>query len=63
MWNPFSKPAMPTAESALPGRSTPVPVPERHEVLGTPMTGPWPGQTSRASRASARACNRWSESR
>ena len=42
MWNPFNKPAMPTAESALPGRTTPVPVPERHEVLGTPMTGPWP---------------------
>ena len=42
MWNPFNKPAMPTAESALPGRTTPVPVPEQHEVLGTPMTGPWP---------------------
>ena len=42
MRNPFSKPAMPTADTALPGRTTPVPVPERHEVLGTPMTGPWP---------------------
>ena len=42
MWNPFSKPAMPTAESALPGRTTPVPVPDTHEVLGTPLTGPWP---------------------
>jgi len=42
VWNPFSKPAMPTAETALPGRTAPVEVPERHEVLGTPMTGPWP---------------------
>ncbi len=42
MWNPFSKPAMPTAESALPGRTTPVPVRDRHAVLGTPLTGPWP---------------------
>ncbi|MCY7364721.1 MAG: peptide-methionine (S)-S-oxide reductase MsrA [Frankiaceae bacterium] len=33
---------MPTAETALPGRTAPVPVPDRHEVLGTPMTGPWP---------------------
>jgi peptide-methionine (S)-S-oxide reductase len=30
------------AESALPGRDTPIPVPERHEVLGTPLTGPFP---------------------
>jgi peptide-methionine (S)-S-oxide reductase len=27
---------------ALPGRSTPVEVPSRHEVLGNPLTGPWP---------------------
>jgi peptide-methionine (S)-S-oxide reductase len=33
---------MVTPESALPGRPTPMPVPERHAVLGTPMTGPWP---------------------
>ncbi len=45
MWNPFSKPAMPTAESALPGRTTPVPVRDRHAVLGTPLTGPWPAGT------------------
>ncbi len=37
-----SKPDMPTAETALPGRSTPQPLPERHEVLGTPLTPPWP---------------------
>jgi peptide-methionine (S)-S-oxide reductase len=34
--------ALVTAEQALPGRSTPVQVPPVHEVLGTPMTGPWP---------------------
>jgi peptide-methionine (S)-S-oxide reductase len=34
--------AMVTPEQALPGRSTPTPVPPVHEVLGTPMTGPWP---------------------
>jgi peptide-methionine (S)-S-oxide reductase len=42
VWNPFNKPEMPTAESALPGRDTPVAVPDRHEVLGTSLTGPWP---------------------
>jgi peptide-methionine (S)-S-oxide reductase len=29
-------------EDALPGRSTPVRVPPRHEVLGNPLTGPFP---------------------
>jgi peptide-methionine (S)-S-oxide reductase len=33
---------MVTPESALPGRETPMPVPERHAVLGTPISGPWP---------------------
>ena len=33
---------MVSPEDALPGRSTPVAVPARHEVLGTPLTGPWP---------------------
>ena len=36
------KPEMVTPDQALPGRSTPMPVPPVHEVLGTPMTGPWP---------------------
>jgi peptide-methionine (S)-S-oxide reductase len=27
---------------ALPGRDTPMPVTDRHAVLGTPLTGPWP---------------------
>jgi peptide-methionine (S)-S-oxide reductase len=26
---------------ALPGREQPIPVPDRHEVLGTPLRGPW----------------------
>jgi peptide-methionine (S)-S-oxide reductase len=34
---------MVTAEEALPGRSTPgYAVPATHEVLGTPLQGPWP---------------------
>jgi len=39
----FRRSAAPlTPETALPGRSTPLPVPPVHEVLGTAMTGPWP---------------------
>ncbi|HMJ02288.1 MAG TPA: peptide-methionine (S)-S-oxide reductase MsrA [Conexibacter sp.] len=30
------------AERALPGRETPIPVPPRHDVLGTPLTPPFP---------------------
>ncbi len=30
------------AESALPGRQTEMPLPARHEVLGTPLKGPFP---------------------
>ena len=29
-------------DAALPGRSEPVRIPERHEVLGTPLVGPFP---------------------
>jgi peptide-methionine (S)-S-oxide reductase len=36
------KTQMVTADDALPGRSTPMPVPERHEVLGTPLRPPYP---------------------
>ncbi len=40
MW--FSKPtALPTAEQALPGRDETITLPERHEVLGSPLTGPY----------------------
>jgi peptide-methionine (S)-S-oxide reductase len=34
-----------TAERALPGRETPMPVPARHEVLGTSLTPPYPEGT------------------
>ncbi|MED5371880.1 MAG: peptide-methionine (S)-S-oxide reductase MsrA [Myxococcota bacterium] len=37
-------PVMPTADQALPGRHTPIVPPERHAVLGTPLSGPWPGK-------------------
>lgn len=33
---------MPRPEEALPGRAEAMPVPERHEVLGTPLVPPWP---------------------
>src|SRR3954451_10542080 len=36
------KTTMPSAEQALPGRDEQVPVPERHEVLGTPLKPPFP---------------------
>jgi peptide-methionine (S)-S-oxide reductase len=34
---------LPTAETALPGRTQPIPVPTRHAVLPSSLTGPWPG--------------------
>jgi peptide-methionine (S)-S-oxide reductase len=33
---------LPTADQALPGRATPMPVPDRHEVLGHPLAPPFP---------------------
>lgn len=40
MW--FRKPtALPTAEEALPGRDEAISLPDRHEVLGTPLAGPY----------------------
>ena len=42
------KSELPTADGALPGRATPMPVPERHLVLGTPMDGEFPASTGRA---------------
>jgi peptide-methionine (S)-S-oxide reductase len=36
------KSQMTTAEEALPGRQTPVPVPAKHAVLGTPLQPPYP---------------------
>ncbi len=37
-----SKTEMPAPEDALPGRSEPMPVPDRHFVLGTPLQPPFP---------------------
>jgi|SRR5579884_464530 len=42
------KSTMVDAEHALPGRSEPMPVPDRHAVLGTPMTPPFPDGTEQA---------------
>ena len=33
---------VPTAAEAMPGRNTPIAVPETHYVNGNPMKGPWP---------------------
>ncbi len=42
------KRAIPTAESALPGRSAPMPVPGAHYVNGNPLSGPFPAQLQQA---------------
>src|SRR5215831_14230220 len=39
------KAQMITADQALPGRSTPMPVPARHEVLDAPLAPPYPPGT------------------
>ena len=41
----FRKTEMVTAGDALPGRETPIRVPARHEVLGTPLAPPYPDGT------------------
>ena len=41
----FRKSRRITAEQALPGRDTTMPVPTRHEVLGTSLTPPYPDGT------------------
>jgi peptide-methionine (S)-S-oxide reductase len=41
----FRKTQMVTAEDALPGRQTAMRVPDRHEVLGTPLAPPYPAGT------------------
>jgi peptide-methionine (S)-S-oxide reductase len=40
-----TKTQMPSPEDALPGRPTPVEVPERHLVLDAPLKGPFPAST------------------
>ncbi len=42
------KTELPTAETALPGRPTPIAVPERHYVLDAPLRGPFPADTEQA---------------
>jgi len=42
------KTKMSTPEEALPGRERRMPVPDRHEVLGTPLEPPFPEGTERA---------------
>ena len=42
------KTAMPDPETALPGRSAEMPVPERHFVLDAPLHGPFPDDTEQA---------------
>ena len=37
-----AKTTLVAAEDALPGHDEPIPVPARHEVLGNPLTPPWP---------------------
>ena len=37
-----AKLSLPTAAEALPGRTTPMPAPEKHFVNGAPLVGPWP---------------------
>jgi peptide-methionine (S)-S-oxide reductase len=39
---------LPTTDQALPGRGEPLPVPSRHEVLGTPLVPPFPAGTEEA---------------
>jgi peptide-methionine (S)-S-oxide reductase len=43
-----NKISLPTPEDALPGRDEPIPVPERHYVLGTPLRPPFPDGYVRA---------------
>jgi peptide-methionine (S)-S-oxide reductase len=42
------KTSMPSADQALPGRDTPISVPERHFVLDAPLEPPFPDDTERA---------------
>lgn len=50
MWNELmaKKSAMPKPEDALPGRTTVMPVPERHFVLDAPLRGPFPSGLQQA---------------
>jgi peptide-methionine (S)-S-oxide reductase len=41
-WYTAKKTTLPGPSEALPGRETPLPVPERHAVLGAALQPPWP---------------------
>ena len=43
MFFDMPKTTMPNPDRALPGRDSPMAVPERHAILDTPLSGPWPG--------------------
>ena len=43
MFFDMPKTTMPSPDRALPGRDSPMAVPERHAILDTPLSGPWPG--------------------
>ena len=42
------KSSLPSPADALPGRDTPIPVPDRHFVLDTSLVPPFPDDTERA---------------
>src|SRR3972149_5145889 len=48
MWFPSRSPSMPSPDRALPGRTEPMPIPERHFVNGAPLAPPWPEGTQTA---------------
>jgi peptide-methionine (S)-S-oxide reductase len=43
-----SKALMPTAETALPGRASPIPTAGEHEIFSRPLKGPYPAGTEKA---------------
>lgn len=44
----FLEPSLPSPDNALSGRVEPIPVPEKHFVLKTPLTPPWPERMEEA---------------
>ena len=48
MFNKSSKIDIPSADDALPGRSTSMPVPDQHFVNGNPLKGPFPENLQQA---------------
>src|SRR5919112_952243 len=44
----FRSPSMPSPDAALPGRSSEMPLTDRHAVLGSSLKRPWPDGTRTA---------------